>query len=199
MMAGKGTFLGVDSASDRVRYYIAHAVGATPMAGVAVVRIEFDRIEADWESAGERVLVTDTSGTVFLSSDGSFKYRRLAAPGAASEPQYGSGAYPENKAPINFKVLEQRGDGQIIQVQTPLGLHSYLYQAMPLRDYGWTIHRLSDLATIESDQRDGAIIGAAISVIAVSGLLYLRQRQTRTGRRAQGRRRAVVGGGGADA
>src|SRR4029077_2836252 len=88
-------------------------------------------------------------------------------------------AFPEDhKAPINFNVIEQRGDAQIIQVQTPAGLHNYLYQAMSLRDYGWTIHRLSDLATIESDQRDGSIIGAAISVIAVSGLLYLRQRQS---------------------
>lgn len=182
MKTGRGTFLGVDANSDRVRYYIAHAVGSgTAVAGVAVVRIEFDRIEADWDKAGERVLVTDASGKVFLSSDASFKYRQLqaASPGDASEPQFGSNAYPEgHKAPIDFKVLEQRGDGQIVQVQTALGPHTYLYQAMPLREYGWTIHRLSDLATIESDQRDGAIIGAAISVIAVSGLLYLRQRQT---------------------
>lgn len=180
METGRGTFLGVDSASDRVRYYIAHAVGSAPVLGVAVVRIEFDGIEADWDKAGERVFVTDASRTIFLSSDASFKYRQLQAASvdAASEPASGSGAYPENhKAPINFKVIEQRGDGQIIQVQTALGLHSYLYQAMPLRDYGWTIHRLSDLATIESDQRDGAIIGAAISVIAVSGMFYLRQRQ----------------------
>jgi two-component system C4-dicarboxylate transport sensor histidine kinase DctB len=175
MEAGHGTYLGVDPESDRVRYYISHAVGEAPVIGVAVVRIEFDRIEADWEKAGERVLVTDTSGTVFLTSDSSFKYRRL---GTGPSDDDTSHAYPEGqKAPVNLKVVEQRGDAQIIQVQTAAGLHSYLYQAMPLAEYGWTIHRLSDLATIESDQRDGAIIGAAISVIAVSGLLYLRQRQ----------------------
>lgn len=178
MDGGHGTFLGVDPESDRVRYYIAHAVGEAPVAGVAVVRIEFDRIEAEWEKAGERVLVTDASGTVFLTSDASFKYRRLG-PIWADEDGATPGAYPEGqKAPINFRVVEQRGEGQVVQVQTAAGLHSYLYQAMPLAEYGWTIHRLSDLATIESDQRDGAIIGAAIAVIAVSGLLYLRQRQS---------------------
>jgi two-component system C4-dicarboxylate transport sensor histidine kinase DctB len=181
MDTGHGTFLGVDQATDLVRYYIAHAVGEAPVMGVAVVRIEFDVIEADWEKAGERVLVTDASGRVFLSSDASFKYRQLQAVGRAGAEgsRTDSDAFPEHhKTPINFQVIEQRGDGQIIQVQTPAGLHSYLYQAMRLPEYGWTIHRLSDLATIESDQRDGAIIGAAISVIAVSGLLYLRQRQS---------------------
>ncbi|ANW04907.1 hypothetical protein LMTR13_37015 [Bradyrhizobium icense] len=180
MKAGRGTYLGVDQSSERVRYYVAHAVGGTPVAGVAAVRIEFDRIEADWEKAGERVLVSDASGTVFLSSDASFKYRRIKAalPDGTDELPSGDGAYPVNHSgPIDFKVVEHRGDGRIVQVQTPFGLHSYLYHTMRLREYGWTIHRLSDMATIESDQRDGAIIGAAVSLIAVSALLYLRQRQ----------------------
>ncbi|MCK1641631.1 sensor histidine kinase [Bradyrhizobium sp. 157] len=180
MKTGRGTYLGVDQSSERVRYYVAHAVGGAPVAGVAVVRVEFDRIEADWEKAGERVLVSDVNGTVFLSSDALFKYRRIKAGllNGTNEPQPGDSAYPENhSAPIDFKVVEYRGDGRIVQVQTPFGVRSYLYQTMPLREYGWTIHRLADIATIESDQRDGAIIGAAISLIAVSGLLYLRQRQ----------------------
>jgi len=180
MKTGRGTYLGVDQSSERVRYYIAHAVGGAQVSGVAVVRIEFDRIEADWERAGERVLVSDASGTVFLSSDAPFKFRKIKAalPSRANEPQSGDSPYPENhSSPIDFKVVEYRGDGRIVEVQTPFGLHSYLYQTMPLSEYGWTIHRLADMATVESDQRDGAIIGAAISLIVVSALLYLRQRQ----------------------
>jgi two-component system C4-dicarboxylate transport sensor histidine kinase DctB len=176
---GRGAFLGVDPANDRVRYYIAHAIGGSPVLGVAVVRVEFDRIEAEWEKAGERVLITDASGTVFLSSDTSFKYRHLGArSGDKGEPGPELGALPNQQKPaIEFEFVERRHGRQLVRAQTSLGLHSYLYQSMPLDDYGWTIHRLSDLATIETDQRDGAIIGVAISLIAVSGLLYLRQRQ----------------------
>ncbi|MDQ8728242.1 ATP-binding protein [Bradyrhizobium sp. LHD-71] len=177
METGRGTFLGIDQASNRASYYIARSVGSAPVLGVAVVRIEFDGIEAGWVRAGERVLITDASGTVFLSSDPSFKYRQLDA--AAHHRPEGTerSAYPNRyKKPIDFERVESRGDGQVVRVRTPQGEHSYLYQAMPLEDYGWTIHRLSDLATIESDERDGAIIGAAISVIVVSALLYLRQR-----------------------
>lgn len=174
---GHGAFLGVDPENDRIRYYIARGIGGPPALGVAVVRVEFDRIEAEWKQAGERVLVTDASGTVFLSSDASFKYRHLdAQSGDRSAPK--PGAPPgEQKPAIEFELVERHDGRQIVRAQTPLGPQSYLYQSMSLDGYGWTIHRLSDLATIESDQRDGAIIGMAISLIAVSGLLYLRQRQ----------------------
>ena len=78
-----------------------------------------------------------------------------------------SGQYPRgHEEPIEFNVVERRGAAQIVEVPTQAGQKSYLYQAMPLPEYGWTIHRLSDLSAIESDQRDGAIIGAAISIIA---------------------------------
>jgi two-component system, NtrC family, C4-dicarboxylate transport sensor histidine kinase DctB len=177
--ASRSAFLGVEPASDRVRYYVAHSIGDKPLLGVAVVRIEFDTIEADWERAGEHVLVTDPRGTVFLSSDASFKYRPLnTAVPAPGNRETLAGQYPaHDQDPIDFEVLEQRGDGQIIRVRTADGDHSFLYQSTALPEFGWTIHRLSDLSTIETDQRDGAIIGATLSILAISGLLYLRQRQ----------------------
>src|SRR6185295_3682095 len=57
---GRSTFLGVEPESNRVRYYLAEAVRAGPtLLGIAVVRIEFDALEAAWGRAAERVLVTD--------------------------------------------------------------------------------------------------------------------------------------------
>lgn len=177
---GKSTFLGVEPASDRVRYYVAHAIGNAPIKGVAVVRIEFDRIEADWQRAGEHVLVTDPRGTVFLSSDTSFKYQQLIAVNAREGERPGAvvGEYPESHGPpINLKIIEDRGDAKIVELDAEDGRHTFLYRAMPLPEYGWVIHRFSDLATIESDQRDGTIIGMAMSIIAISGLAFFRQRQ----------------------
>lgn len=177
---GKSTFLGVEPATDRVRYYVAHAIGSSPVTGVAVVRIEFDRIEADWQRAGEHVLVTDPRGTVFLASDTSFKYQQLVATNARDGERAGAvvGEYPESHGPpINLTIIEERGDAKIVEVDAEDGHHTYLYQALPLPEYGWTIHRFSDLGTIVSDQRDGTIIGAGISIIVMSGLAFFRQRQ----------------------
>ena len=176
--SGRSAFLGVEPRGDRARYYVAHAIGASPLLGVAVVRIEFDQIEADWERAGERVLVTDAQGKVFLSSDSSFRNRTLnTKPNATSRSSVPATSDADVMTPIDFEMLEGHGDGQIVRIKTDTGSNSYLYQPMSLPEYGWTVHRLSDLTTVATDQRDGAIIGAAISIIAVSGLLYLRQRQ----------------------
>ncbi len=67
---GRSSDLGVEPESNRTRYYLAEAVRAgADLLGIAVVRIEFDALEAAWERAAERVLVADPDGIVFLASD----------------------------------------------------------------------------------------------------------------------------------
>ena len=73
--SGRSSYLGVEPVSNRVRYYLTEAIRDTSLLGVAVVRIEFDDLESTWERGGERVLVTDADGVVFLASDPAFKYR----------------------------------------------------------------------------------------------------------------------------
>ncbi len=178
MASGRSAFLGVEPGSDRARYYVANAIGESPILGIAVVRIEFDQIEADWERAGERVLVTDAQGKVFLSSDPSLRNRILGiAPDTARRNGSAVESGVDTAQAIDFKVLEEHQGSQIVRIQTPDDTNTYLYQPMRVPEYGWTVHRLSDLTTVATDQRDGGIIGAAISILAVSGLFYLRQRQ----------------------
>jgi two-component system C4-dicarboxylate transport sensor histidine kinase DctB len=175
---GRGAFLGIEPASDRVRYYVASPAGDGIAVGVAVVRIEFDPLETAWESAGERVLVTDASGTVFLASDPAYKYRAIGSVAAPADEAGRSGLdfAGAPARPIEFEVVEQRGASQIVRIGGSGG-ETYLYQSMSIPEYGWTIHRLSDLATIHTDQRDGAIIGSTISILMISGLFSLLQRQ----------------------
>ena len=47
---------------------------APRLLGVAVVRIEFDALEAAWQRAAEHVLVADSDGVVFLASDPAYKF-----------------------------------------------------------------------------------------------------------------------------
>src|SRR5581483_10431541 len=83
--AGKSSYLGVEPESNRVRYYLTEAVrdGAS-LLGIAVVRIEFDTLEASWGRAAERVLVTDRDGIVFLASDADYKYRAIGSSAAVA-------------------------------------------------------------------------------------------------------------------
>jgi two-component system C4-dicarboxylate transport sensor histidine kinase DctB len=178
METGKSSDLGVDPEINRVRYYLAEAVrdGSTRL-GVAVVRIEFDLLETAWERAGERVLVTDQNGVVFLSSDPVYKDRLMnvgsEAPPVQISSRYRPGTVPP---PLAWDILEQRGTGSIVRASQPAGGPAFLYQSMALPEYGWTVHRLADLESVDEDQRDGAIIGGAISALILSLLLYIGQR-----------------------
>jgi two-component system, NtrC family, C4-dicarboxylate transport sensor histidine kinase DctB len=176
---GKSSYLGVEPESNRVRYYLAQAISDTALRGVAVVRIEFDMLEAAWERAGERVLVTDADGIVFLASDPTYRYRFMRVGSAAMRA--GSEAvahYPGVLAsPIDAVIVERRGSDSIVRVGPPGDDSTYLYQSMLLPEFGWTIHRFADLTPANEDRRDGTIIGGAISALIISLVLYLIQRQ----------------------
>ena len=162
-----------DPGGGPVRYYVAHTIrDGGRLLGVAVVRIEFDKIEQDWANAGERVLVTDRNGFVLLSSDAELNEMRF--PSGTDSPATTQGDDPAR----TVEVLEQRGKAEIVRVPSANGPKTYFYQSIALPEYGWTAHRLAALDSIESDARDGAIIGATLSILAVSGLLYIRQRQS---------------------
>jgi two-component system C4-dicarboxylate transport sensor histidine kinase DctB len=176
---GRSSYLGVEPDSERVRYYLAEAVrdGGT-LLGIAVVRIEFDILEAAWERAAERVLVTDAESIIFLASDPAYKYRRMGpAPATPNEDIDVARRYPGVlTSPIDLVNRERRGADSIVQVTASENELSYLYQSMQLPAYGWTIHRLTDLTSVREDQRDGGIIGGTISALIIFLVLYVLQR-----------------------
>lgn len=177
--SGRSSYLGIDPANNRVRYYLAEAIRDTALLGVAVVRIEFDTLESTWGRGGEHVLITDADGVVFLASDPAYRYRVIHGASAAHLPtESASPSYPETPGkPVDLTVLERRGTNAVVWVRTADDDATYLYQTFALPEFGWTIHRFADLAVVQTDQRDGAIIGAAISALILSLLLYVAQRQ----------------------
>jgi two-component system C4-dicarboxylate transport sensor histidine kinase DctB len=177
--SGASSYLGVESMSSRVRYFLTQVIRDPTLLGVGLVRVEFDALESSWERAGERVLVTDPDGVVFLSSDPQFRYRTI--PGAKASHIASESApanYPvELMRPIDMTVLDRRGAHAIVAVQAGDETGTYLYQTLLLPEFGWTIHRFADMGQVRADQRDGAIIGAAISALLMSLVLYMVQRQ----------------------
>ncbi len=173
---GKSSFLGVPPDSDRVRYFLAHSIqGRGVILGISVVRIEFDSIEEAWSLAGEHVFATDATDTIFLASDADYRFRQLGP--AAATPETELRYSGRLKEPLNLNVVEQRGSSAIVRIRSSDGEETdYLYQRMTLPQYNWTVHRLTDLDSIHADQRDGAIIGGAISTLFIFLLLYLLSR-----------------------
>jgi two-component system, NtrC family, C4-dicarboxylate transport sensor histidine kinase DctB len=175
--SGRSSYLGLDPLSRRMRYYLAESITTPELLGVAVVRIEFDALEATWERSHERVIITDADGVVFLASAPSYRYRAVQGAAGHHLPTEAAPAnFPaEAKSPIEISIREVRGDHSVARILDED--ESVLYQRFPLNEFGWTIHRFVDLGAVESDQRDGAIIAATLSALLLSLLLYLVQRQ----------------------
>ena len=177
--SGRSSYLGVDPATNRIRYFLAEAIHDSALAGVAVVRIEFDALESTWERGGEHVLVTDADGIVFLASDPVYKFRSIdGAKGTHLASESAPASYPESLIKsVDLTVVEPRGANVIAKVTVGDHEQSYFYQTLPLPEYGWTIHRFTDLTVVHADQRDGAIIGATVSALVILLLLYVLRRQ----------------------
>jgi two-component system C4-dicarboxylate transport sensor histidine kinase DctB len=174
----ESSYLGIEPSTNRVRYYLAQAIRDTALRGVAVVRIEFDALEAAWEKAGEHVLVTDSDGVVFLSSDAAYRFHgfgRFESPMRLTRSQTDRylGAPVED---IEGQILERRGPDLLVRITSPAAGVIYLTQTHMLPEYGWTIHRLTELTTVNEDQRDGAIIGGSLSALIIILVLYVVQR-----------------------
>jgi two-component system C4-dicarboxylate transport sensor histidine kinase DctB len=175
--AGRSTYLGIEPSANRVRYYLAEAIRDRALLGVAVVRIEFDALEATWEKAGEHVIVADPDGVAFLASDAAYRYHRLGLLGSLAQRAGGPGDRYSGMpvADVEGRVLERRGPDLMVRIDSPEAA-VYLSQATSLPEYGWTIHRLTGLASVNEDQRDGTIIGGSISTLIIILALYVVER-----------------------
>lgn len=175
MIVGRSAHLGIEPGGKDIRYYVAEAVRSDRALGVAMVRIEFDPLENNWGLAGERVFVTDRNGVVFLSSDPAYKSRILRVVGGNDAAPVSLQA-EDGREPITFDVVERRQGGMVVRMNTESDDVEVLYQTLSLPEFGWTIHRLRGLESIDADQRDGAIIGGTLAAMLIVMLLYLYQR-----------------------
>ena len=79
MANGRGRFYGVGVTTGRPGYFLSSRIdgGGTP-SGVVVAKVDFAPLEASWSAGGERVVVSDADGIVFLTTDPDLRFRALA-------------------------------------------------------------------------------------------------------------------------
>ena len=125
--------------SGRPGLYITRRVDeAGRLLGVVVVKVEFDRVEADWRALGGQSYVVDRRGVVLLSTVEDWRFRVEnsldAATAAAIRDSLQFGA-----APLTLLPIRQQGD--IVRVSGgPSGRHVPVRMPVPTKD--WTLEVL---------------------------------------------------------
>jgi len=160
------------------------------LTGVAVVKIDLETVQRDWAAGGERVLVTDENGIVFLSSHAEWKYRALRPlPDAVTDRLAQTRQYDRSDLPplgLRDGPLMENGARLVSLPISAPGVsgpgatrRAFLMQELALPEFGWTIRFLSDLEPVKAEAAGAAILTAmGILLLAAATALGWQRRQT---------------------
>lgn len=159
--------------SGRPGLYLARRTAA---GGVVVVKLEFDRLEADWARAGGDTFVRDPNGIVLVSSRPAWRF----AATRPLPPRLLAAVRAEASLPAEaLRPLPSRPDDVAATVPT----------AHP----GWTLTLRRAAGPVKRAAARNAAIGAALGILALAALLWgLRQRVHLTRRRTAELEEAVA-------
>ena len=158
----KGRFYAIGTTSGVRGYYFAAPIrdDGNVMVGVIAVKIRLDVIEAEWRAQDAAIMVTDTEGIVFLSTDADLLYQgmlpltpdRLARTTASR--RYADVAVAE--------MAVTRAEGLLT-----IDGREYLTAQKLMPRAGWTVHVLLDTAYLRGQSRLAALafLGAVVAVV----------------------------------
>ncbi|MDF2995661.1 MAG: sensor histidine kinase [Xanthobacteraceae bacterium] len=177
--------------SNRPGLYITSRISeGDRLLGVIVVKVEFDRVEADWRALGGQTYVADARGVVLLSTVADWRFRTEAAlaPDVAANVrrslQFGA-------APL---VLPLAVEGDIVRGTPPFaGLHVAARIAVPTTD--WHLEVLLPVdRVIRSEQWDLRVLAALFLMpgAALAAFLLRRRQHASVRRRAEAQIKAEL-------
>lgn len=144
---GTSRYFGVGTTTNRPGLFIGKAVPREDgsVAGVVVVKVDLEGLQDEWQHAGERVLVSDAAGVVFLASESAWKYRPFQPLGEAEAAriraarQYGDSALrPLVEGPLP-------GPGELVRLAAGDRAYRGLLEHVAMPDLGWTLWYVSEI------------------------------------------------------
>ena len=176
-MAGQtGRFYAIGTLTGVPGYFIsAPVVIDGRIRGVVVTKVNLDPLEAVWQEAADRVLVTDRHGIVFLASDPRFKFHATRPIDAATAQemektrQYGRETYPL----LNLGTVEAVGGVPLIAASDVAPHGRVIADDKELAAYGWHLLLFADAAALELAGRTARVgMTLGFGVLGLIGLYW---------------------------
>lgn len=165
-----GTFYGIGATTRRPGYFIADPVRAASgdVIGVIAIKIDLGVLSAAWAESGERVLVANDDGVVFLSSDPSWRYRALRPITDSQRAAIHAGQQfaDEPLTPLNWARTGSQG--------ARLGAQTFLHATSSALPHGWVLHYFADPRAMWVRSWLTVVIAA---VVAASTVLVMQLRR----------------------
>jgi len=168
--------------SQRPGLYITRRIEeAGQSLGVIVVKVEFDRVEADWRALGGQSYVVDQRGVVLLTTVEDWRFRVEApldqATAVAIRDSLQFGAAP-------LTLLPLRRQGELVQGTSPLtGRYVRMRQPVPTTDWALEVLLPVDAAITAGRSQSQALVALVLMPGTALAAFALRRRQHNLARR----------------
>ncbi len=194
MASGGGHFYARGSTTGTPGYFIAHRL-AGPAAGVVVLKVSLDEMEANWARSAGELMLADARGVVFLASRPEWKYRTLQPLSAAARTElHQTQQYGDLPLPALAREPSRASPGlRIERIATAAARLRALVTELPVEGRGWTLLSFTEIRGAEqiAAGRAWAAALAWVSLLLTLAYLQLRRRRARERLAAQGELRAA--------
>jgi two-component system C4-dicarboxylate transport sensor histidine kinase DctB len=196
MQTGRAEHYALGNVSRKPGLYISRridGVDGKPL-GVVIAKVEFNRLEADWNIGGKPVYVVDANGVVLMTSIPSWRFKTIAPIDEARHREITEslqfGNQPLNLLP--FRTVRPVGSNSaLVHIDAPGGLNGdYLRLEVIVPTTPWKLHYLLpvDPAIMAFTWQNRMIAFAGFMPVAGLSALWLRRRQKAAKAEEAGRR-----------
>jgi C4-dicarboxylate-specific signal transduction histidine kinase len=183
-----GRFYGIGTVSREAGYYFSTMVrdGDGPL-GVVAVKVNLDHLDQAWAHSGEKILVADSNGVVFLSSEPAWKFKTLRSltretvGRLAATRQYTEAGTLE---PLALREVSRAEDGStIVEVggasprRETWSASTFVVQSRALSGTDWRMLVMADIEPVRATARSSAALSVLTLVLAMLGLAHFQQRR----------------------
>ncbi len=176
--------------SNRPGLYLSRTVAdAQGVAGVVVIKLEFDAIETEWARASGRTYVTDQDGVVLVTDWPAWRFRTLSPLDDEKRRRVKAEFLVSEKEiePLPLRAIGGEGDLQMAGGGGTDG--PALHVAEPVPGTRWTLHMLAPVEpALSRAEWQARLVGGLGTLMAGMGgglLLAARHRQHRKARRQE--------------
>ncbi|WP_417580620.1 sensor histidine kinase [Nitrincola sp.] len=177
--SGYGEFFAIGTTTGLPGYFLSERVSSLSEEhqGVAVVKVDLEPLQADWQLAAEKVFVSDTNNIIVLSSHPEWKYRYIDA---LSDNQLDDIRRNRQFDAIELKPLGvKRSHYFQVMPEADGETAGYLNKTLELSRPGWSIHYLVPVLPLYQFAFLTAGLVLILYILCITGVLWMRERSRR--------------------
>lgn len=186
-----GRYYAIGTTTRQPGYYISHPISFEErVLGVAVVKINLEEVQEDWESTQENVLVLDARGVIALSSRPDWRFHTLEPltptdlESIRRQRQY-EGAPLSPLGSLNPQGWFSRTP--LLQVSgtsapglpPPEDAQEFLIESQPLEELSWRLLYLTPVSPLNHRATEAALAALGVSLLLTALWLFQRERRAK--------------------